>query len=235
MKLKLIITLCLLTVSTLSLSNSKWLRYGDRMFNLDTIGVITKGTTVHKEMYEDLQTTLSVAMLMGLDTSSILNPPDDRCYEGISWTYRLWVNSLKIKDYLPAYSTYQDPNGTLLSLRDGYSDITSYDTFKNWFFYKNPYTELSISKVEYDEWLHNDDIPNEIIEDTFNFKQPYIVNTVPMYHNSILFDDTPLWISGLDCNHNLVSSVSESDQLIQDTLSKIGKFISSDKDYLELF
>jgi len=276
MKIKSILILCLLLTSTHSWSNGKWLSYGNGMVNLDNVKVITKGVTIHKEMYEDFETNLGLAMLMELNTSSVLIPPEDRCYEGINWNYRLWVNSFKIKDYLPAYSTEQIPSkDTLLSSLDGYSDITEYETFKNWYFYKHTLTEdqrkeivsslnmttseqeelfstdngiskgldminsemnslLPVSESDYKTWL-SDESENKIIEDTYNLKDHYLSNTVPMYHNSLKFDEFELWISGTSCNLNLVSSESESSQLIQDTLSKIGNFINSDKHYMELF
>jgi len=234
MKIRSLLILCLLTVSTQTWSENKWLSYGNGMINLDNVNYITRGKTKHQEMYE-LSSLLYV-----------LNP-SDRCNGSYTWTFKEWVNAFKTdKEYLRIYSTEQIPSKeTLLSSLEGYSDITLYETFKKWYEFKleisDPgYSEyqdnmvLPVSEYDYKTWL-SDESGNKIIEDTFNIKKQYMSNTIPMYHNSIYFDDFELWISGTSCDLNLVSSVSESDQLIQDTLSKVGKFIRSDKDYLELF
>ena len=99
---------------------------------------------------------------------------------------------------------------------------------------------LPVSIDEYDRWLGGSEkegqyYKNTIIEETYNLKDHYLSNTVPMYHNSIKFDDFELTLSGISCDLNLVSSESESEKLIQDTLSRIGNFINSDKHYMELF
>lgn len=100
---------------------------------------------------------------------------------------------------------------------------------------------LPVSKHEYEMWLadnendQNEDYKNTIIEETYNLKDHYLSNTVPMYHNSIKLDDFELTLSGASCDLNLVSSESESEKLVQDTLSRIVNFINSDKHYMELF
>jgi len=234
MKIRSILILCLLLSSTHSWSNGKWLGYGSGMINLDNVNYITRGTTKHQEMHDEN------TYLYEIITS-------DRCNNGYTWTFKEWVNAFKTdKEYLRMYSTEQIPSkDTLLSSLEEYSDITLYETFKNWYEFKleisDPdYSEyqnnlvLPVSESDYKTWL-SDESGNKIIEGTFNIKKQYMYNTNPMYHNSINFDDFELWISGTSCDLNLVSSESESGKLIQDTLSKIGNFINSDKHYMELF
>ena len=251
MKLRFMFITGLLVLSTQTWSESKWLSYGNGMINLDNVNHIQPGNIV--KFY-----------------GRFIN--DSRCNNKYTWTYREWVeSSKKDKKYLSLYSTIKidDKDVNLYSI-EGYSDITLYDTFKNWYFFKNPLSEkqldsipetklsildqeklldspdfynkvdkvmyllLPVTKVEYENWLSTEE-GNKIIEDTFNITGQYLSNTDPMYKTSIKFDDFELEISGSSCDLNLVSSVPESNQLIQDTLSKIGTFINSDKHYMELF
>ena len=255
MKLRFMFIISLLLISTQTWSESKWLSYGNGMINLDNVNHIQPGNIVHKEVF-------------GMKNG----PHDSRCNNEYTWTYREWVeSSKKDKKYLSLYSTIKinDEDVNLYSI-EGYSDITLYDTFKNWYFFKNPlnenqindipetklsiseqeklldspdfynkinevmYSLLPVTKVEYENWLSTEE-GNKIIEDTFNITDQYLSNTDPMYKTSIKFDDFELEISGSSCDLNLVSSVPESNQLIQDTLSKIGNFINSNKHYMELF
>ena len=161
---------------------------------------------------------------------------------------------VKIQDGTPLSHVHKD-----------YSDITSYTTFVNWYTYKNGQpvedlfklneeridevvdfdnhekyyewvsTVLPVSQDDYKKWLGSSDHENEIIEKTYNLKRDYLEHTVPMYHNSIKFDDFELRVSGTSCGLNLVTSESESVQLIRNIFSKIGRFVDSDKHYMELF
>ena len=246
MKIRSLLILCLLSISTHTWSENKWLSYGNGMINLNNVGFINTGTTTHKEMYDD---TFLGKMYKGLI-------PSDRCNNGYTWSYKEWVNSSKKdKNYLDSFSVEVSDRdkGIKLSSLEGYSDITSYDTFKNWYLFKNPkspdvfskITGQPVTKDQYEWWLTSEDIGTKqfgvtketynLIEETYNLNDHYLSNTVPMYHNSIKFDDFELWISGTSCDLNLVSSESDSVKLIQDTLSKIGKFINSNKSYMELF
>ena len=268
MKPRFIFIISLLLISTQTWSESKWLSYGNGMINLDNVGFINPGTTTHKEMYEG---TVLYDIYGGL-------VPSDRCNSGYTWTYREWVNSSKKdKEYLGIYSNevieYEGSKlkGSKLSLIEGYSNITLYETFKNWYFFRHPITKdqinsipetklsiseqekllespevfdkinerlyslLPVTKVQYEDWLTKDNVPNKVIEEIYNLNDHYSSNTVPMYHNSIKFDEFELWISGTSCDLNLVSSVPESEKLIQDTLSKIGDFINSNNHSMELF
>lgn len=252
MKLRFMFITGLLVLSTQTWSESKWLSYGNGMINLDNVNHIQPGNVNFYGVF-------------------IINDRF-RCNNKYTWTYREWVeSSKKDKKYLSLYSTIKinDEDVNLYSI-EGYSDITLYDTFKNWYFFKNPlnenqindipetklsiseqeklldspdfynkinevmYSLLPVTKVEYENWLSTKE-GNKIIEDTFNITDQYLSNTDPMYKTSIKFDDFELEISGSSCDLNLVSSVPESNQLIQDTLSKIGNFINSNKHYMELF
>jgi len=268
MKLRFMFITGLLVLSTQTWSESKWLSYGNGMINLDNVNHIQPGNIVHKEVFENSDNVLDKTVL---DMYGVFIN-DSRCNNKYTWTYREWVeSSKKDKKYLSLYSTIKinDEDVNLYSI-EGHSDITLYDTFKNWYFFKNPlnenqindipetklsiseqeklldspdfynkinevmYSLLPVTKVEYENWLSTEE-GNKIIEDTFNITGQYLSNTDPMYKTSIKFDDFELEISGSSCDLNLVSSVPESNQLIQDTLSKIGTFINSDKHYMELF
>ena len=251
MKLRFMFITGLLVLSTQTWSESKWLSYGNGMINLDNVNHIQPGN---------------------VNFYGVFINDRFRCNNKYTWTYREWVeSSKKDKKYLSLYSTIKinDEDVNLYSI-EGHSDITLYDTFKNWYFFKNPlnenqindipetklsiseqeklldspdfynkinevmYSLLPVTKVEYENWLSTEE-GNKIIEDTFNITGQYLSNTDPMYKTSIKFDDFELEISGSSCDLNLVSSVPESNQLIQDTLSKIGNFINSNKHYMELF
>ena len=100
---------------------------------------------------------------------------------------------------------------------------------------------LPVSIDEYERWLvgseeRNQYYKNTIIEETYNLKNHYLYNTKPMHHNSIKFDDFELWISGDNCEINLVSTANDSRILIRGMLSKISIFINNDDEhYMELY
>ena len=285
MKIRSFLILCLLLISTYSWSESKWLSYGNGMINLDNVSSIIPGTTTHKEIYEGtvLGNFYKGTILDVMIPSDRCNSGYTWTYRGwvdfakgdpeylglYSTEKHTYEQNLKVLDIssdeqvemenLMRDMDIKPETNTLLSSYDGWSDITSYDTFMNWYTYKNPLsidrellkTRLSsiplelldteegfeelkstmssilpVTEVGYTKWLSSDNHVNKIIEDTYNLNDHYLSNTVPMYHNSIKFDEFELWISGTSCDFNLVSSESESKKLIQDTLSKIGTFIN---------
>ena len=204
--MKNILILGFILVSTNTLSDGKWLDWGESsMTNLDKITSISGGILFK-----------------------------NRCNNGHSWTLREWINSYKegaeyyggfytsakpktayINDYVSSYKY----SFALWFLRNPTSGLTEvdYKTYKKWI---------------KGRWLPSPE--EEEIEMVFEFQKHWLESTDESYHSEIVLGDQTIWLSKGLCGDDEITSEKSANELVQDNLDQIRDFLDDDDTYRRL-
>jgi hypothetical protein len=209
MKLKNTIILGLILISTNTLSNGKWLDWGESsMTNLDKITSISGGILFKNRCNNGYSWTLSELIKPyregadyygGFYTEEDQKTADITKYETYEYSYNLFVS--------------KNPSAEVkLINRKEYKKWVDGSSSYNWIF--SP-TGISIRKV-------------------FGFEKHWLELTDESYYSEILLGDQKVRLSDGLCGDGEVTSEKSANELVQDNLDQIRDFLDDDDTYRRL-